>query len=94
MSVTMRTYKQCIHLEGKSINEVFALPCIVSIAKCKVSRRKKSIRYCLSNGYVAYVGDWLCEDENGNWYVLSDYEYNEINKEYGYCQVNNEAGHA
>ena len=60
-------FKQVIHIEGKSIEDIFFLPCIVSIDKVQ-----DSYCYYLDNGLCAYIGDWLCEDYNGEWHVFTE----------------------
>lgn len=62
--------RQSIHIEGKCIEDIFNLPCIVSIHK-----KNNSYCYHLTNGQIAHLGDWLCEDYGGNWSVLSDEQY-------------------
>ena len=63
----MNNFKQCIHIEGKCIDDIFFLPCVVSVDKIKDT-------YCfyLDNGQCADIGDWLCEDYDGNWHVFSE----------------------
>lgn len=63
----MNDFKQCIHIEGKCIEDIFFLPCVESVNKIAGT-------YCfyLENGQCADVGDWLCEDYEGNWHVFAE----------------------
>ena len=65
--------RQSIHIQGKCIEDIFNLPCIASIHK-----ENNSYYYYLTNGYIAHLGDWLCEDYNGNWSILSDKQYKSL----------------
>lgn len=66
----MSEFKQCIHIEGKCLEDIFSLPCVISVNKVQNT-------YCfyLDNGLCADIGDWLCQDHDGNWEVLSDEQY-------------------
>lgn len=66
----MSIFKQCIHIEGKCIEDVFNLPCVMAVMKLS-----DGYRYRLYNGYYAYVGDWLCQNQNNHWCVYTDEEY-------------------
>lgn len=77
--------KQKIQLTSKNISDLFKLPCVVRIQKrivmgkhgdyipsqnfddCIIAVVHKP-QECLV-GTRALVGDWLVEDDNGNWYV-------------------------
>ena len=61
-------FKQCIHIEGKSIDDIFHLPCIESVNKLKDG----SYCYYIDNGQCADIGDWLCENYNGEWHVFTE----------------------
>ena len=65
--------RQSIHIEGKCIEDILNLPCITSIHK-----ENNSYYYYLTNGYIAHLGDWLCEDYNDNWSILSDKQYKSL----------------
>lgn len=61
-------YKQCIQA-GNNVNDILKLPCVVAVRKTN----KGQFEYELSNGiYLAYEGDWICQDESGDWTVISD----------------------
>lgn len=70
----MEKYRQVIHVEGKSIEDIFYLPCILSVGKFEGS----VVYYGLSDpddaltGFSLRVGDYLCEDQEGRWSVLKD----------------------
>lgn len=64
-------YRQVINISGRSIEDVFRLPCVTSAVKTE-----KGIAYFISSGDMAFIGDSLCEDYDGNWSVqtkLEDY---------------------
>jgi len=71
-------FKQAIHIEGRNMYDVFRLPCVAAIHKTVFG----SIVYDLY-GFVmadgsrneAATGDWLCEDNEGKWYVMTNEEY-------------------
>lgn len=75
----MKKFKQAIHLEGRCINDVFKLPCVYSCHK----EAEGGLCYLLydwdddGNYIEARIGDWLCEDEEGKWHVMSNEEYKE-----------------
>lgn len=66
----MEHYRQYIHIEGKCMEDIFNLPCIVAIQKY----RNDKYCYLLSDGSHAYTGDWICEDYSGHWHALSDFQ--------------------
>ena len=77
--------KQKIQLTGKNLNELFTLPCVFKIQKrivmgehgdyipsqnlkdCTVDIVQKPLE-CMAETR-AKMGDWLVEDDNGNWHV-------------------------
>ena len=65
--------KQSIHIQGKCIEDIFTLPTIISIYK-----ENHSYCYHLTNGQIAHLDDWLCENYDGNWSVLSDEQYKSL----------------
>lgn len=76
--------KQKIQITGKNLNELFALPCVFQIQKGFVMGEQgepipsQNIDDC-TIGIVqplecmietrAKMGDWIVEDDNGNWHV-------------------------
>lgn len=78
----MSRFKQCIQV-GRNINDVFGLPCVYGCHKFTGIVPDGERYIFLVNVYssqreiskVAYIGDWLCEDYDGRWHVLSDEEY-------------------
>ena len=73
-------FKQAIQI-GSHIDDIFKLPCVFSALKAS-----KGIVYTLfgdtiaemynvGDKIIAYQGDWLCEDYEGHWHLLSDDEY-------------------
>ena len=82
-----KKFKQAVRIDGKNLDDVFRLRCISSITKSTSSTfvhyhlfpgLLHDYKEDLSHKYVAHVGDWLCEDESGLWYILSDEEYKKI----------------
>lgn len=56
--------RQEITISGRSIEDVYNLPCVL-----KVTKSAKGPVYRLKDGDIAMVGDVICEDENGKWSV-------------------------
>lgn len=77
--------KQRIQITGKNIDDLFRLPCVLSIQKGIVMREhnkliiSQNLEDCtidiLRKPFVntsatwAKMGDWIVEDDNGNWHV-------------------------
>lgn len=77
--------KQKIQVTGKNIGDLFKLPCVVGIQKCIVMGEhddnipSQNLDDCFIDivhkplecmaGTRAKMGDWLVEDDNGNWHV-------------------------
>lgn len=77
--------KQRIQLTGKNINDLFKLPCVFKIQKrivmgeygdyilsqnledCFIDIVQKPLE-CMAESR-AKMGDWIVEDDNGNWHV-------------------------
>ena len=58
-----------IEFTGKNLNDVFALPCVVSIVKVEdqpmlILNQRRTI-----GDYLADPGDTLVEYENGKWWI-------------------------
>ena len=79
----MSKYRQCIQI-GNDVTGIMKLPCVSdcfkngSILRYHVlyNMLPKDIDYADYDDFaVANVGDWLCEDYNGKWYVLTNEEY-------------------
>lgn len=80
---------------GKNISDIFKLRCVSFISKnppiCGPHFHLYpglmwNYKEDLSHRHVAHEGDWLCEDEEGLWHILSDDEYqkdygNDVNQE-------------
>lgn len=79
-----KAMKQKIQITGKNIGDLFRLPCVVEIQKCFVKGEhghyipSQNIEDCFvvivhKPLYMAEIrakmGDWLVEDDNGNWRV-------------------------
>ena len=89
----MAHFKQAIQI-GNNVTEIMKLPCVLSCSK-EVWGEEIHLRYELlgkvkrvqlgsvkieSYRCYAYAGDWLCEDAEGTWHLLTNEEY-EANKE-------------
>ena len=78
---------RAIQLPDRVSQTVFDLPCVFGVTKNTNKEKDGEVEWCLqqificnrvsaySNICFAYAGEWLCEDENGNWYVFTDEEY-------------------
>lgn len=77
--------KQRIQLTSENISDLFKLPCVVEIRKCIVMGEHGDFipsqnledcnidivhkpQECMAETR-AKMGDWLVEDDNGNWHV-------------------------
>ena len=60
-------------IAAKNINDIWSLPCVQTINKGKgttqvfISERNAPIRR--GSTKVARVGDSICQDNNGQWYI-------------------------
>lgn len=75
---------------GDNVTDIFKLRCVSFISKNPPICGPHFHLYPglmwdykedLSHRHVAHKGDWLCEDENGEWHILNDKEYKEHGKE-------------
>lgn len=63
-------YKQIIKIEGKSIDDIFKLPCIHGVFKDENGRPIYRLTLnTVSDRGIAVVGEYLCEDNNGKWHL-------------------------
>lgn len=72
----MENFRQAIKV-GRNITSIFNLPCIFSCHKDDEENPVFLLYDWDDNGnYIeARRGDWLCEDHEGRWGVLSGREY-------------------
>ena len=86
----MAHYKQAIQI-GNNVTEIMKLPCVYSCAKefwgdddirlrYELISSVQSKRFNIGDRIYAYANDWLCEDAEGTWHLLTNEEY-EANKE-------------
>ena len=71
----MARYKQMIHIEGKSIEDIFRLPCVRGAYKNIFGVLVYDFYgFVMGEGSptTAGVGDWVCEQEDGRWYIEND----------------------
>ena len=77
----MKKFKQRIQI-GNNVTDMMKLPCVFSCHK----DRDDELVYLLydwdanGNYLEARKGDWLCEDYDGRWHLLTDEEYQETIK--------------
>ena len=75
--------KQAIQI-GDNVTGIMRLPCV--LGAMKMTYNPAVIYYILFGDVItkcvqwgetvkAYNGDWLCEDYDGRWHLLSDKEY-------------------
>lgn len=80
-----KAMKQRIQLTSKNIGDLFKLPCVVGIQKCIVMGEhgdnipSQNLDDCFIDivhkpleclvGTRAKMGNWLVEDDNGNWHI-------------------------
>ena len=72
----MERYRQIIHIEGKCIEDIFYLDCVLSVMKTD-----RGIAYnvkCRDSKVLAFVGECLCEDFDGYWHVCTSNEYDKL----------------
>ena len=62
-------YKQMIKV-GRHIRNIFDLPCVNSVFKTEKGLPLYEVY--AQNAKWASVGQWLCEDEEGQWWVLDN----------------------
>ena len=74
-------FKQTIQI-SKTIEGIFKLPCIAAVRKdifgAPFFDTYGFLMYDGNNG-SAREGDWLCEDYDNKWHLLSNEEYKELN---------------
>lgn len=74
-------FKQTIQI-SKTIEGIFKLPCIAAIRKdifgAPFFDTYGFLMYDGNSG-SAREGDWLCEDYDNKWHLLSNEEYKELN---------------
>ena len=63
--------QRTITFTGKNLNDVFSLPCVLSITKTETNRGEETI-LVLKNEFarfsnMVYVGETLVEYEDGTW---------------------------
>ena len=66
--IQLKAMEQKIQVTGKNWTEIFNLPCVEYIEKtsCEVGGIRVGLYGELN---PALAGDWLVEDDNGNWHV-------------------------
>lgn len=87
----MIKFKQAIRV-GNNIEHIFNLPCVCQINKINNSKeievwiylsyKRVEIERRRKYDFIANVGDWLCEDEDGKWLVLTNWEYEKHREEW------------
>lgn len=79
-------FKRVIQI-GDNVTDIIKLKCVNYVSKQLPFEFTHSFCYHLYAGLmhdyredlshrcVAFKGDWLCEDEEGHWYIISNKEY-------------------
>jgi len=76
-------YKQAIQI-GDNVTDIMKLPCVMECHKRDIFRGGHRIEfyYVLDSRRMkapgwqfGHEGDWLCEDYDGRWHLLTDKEY-------------------
>ena len=75
-------FRQAIRI-GRNITVIFNLPCVFSCHKDDEGNPVFLLNDWDDNGnYIeARIGDWLCEDHEGKWVVLSNDVYKKLEHE-------------
>ena len=79
------SFRQCIHIEGKCLEDILRLPCVKSCEKTSVAGIYKFgfFAVCMAHPkplQSAYTGDWICEDRDGKWHVLNNDSFENLDK--------------
>lgn len=83
-------FKQAIQI-GDNVTDIMKLRCVSYVSKNPAIIKGRYYYYLYpglmwdykedrSHNYIAHTGDWLCEDYDGWWHILKDYEYQQIMK--------------
>lgn len=85
MNIQENEFRQRIHIDGRSIDDILRLPCVRSCEKTSVAGIFKFRFYAISMAHPApyqsaYTGDWLCQDYDNKWHVLNDSQYKSLDK--------------
>ena len=83
-------YKQAIQIGSRVTSTVFDLPCVLGCHKTGSGSPAQVVWHLFGDTearhirwgetVTAYPGDWLCEDYDGRWHLLTDEEYQETIK--------------
>lgn len=73
------TIKQAIQI-GDNVTDIMRLPCVVACIKKNDRQGFSWLEYrvkCGASGRAKYAEkyDWLIEDTDGHWYVMTDSKY-------------------
>ena len=79
--------KQALQVGKQPSMDIFNLPCVISLEKA-LANNSIFFYFIMSGDHkrIAITSDWICEDENGLWIVMKDYEYKSYIEEYGNSQ--------
>lgn len=76
----MGTFKQAIQVDN-NITDIMRLPCVYGCYKIARLGREPMLAYLLNpecdviGQGPATMGNWLCEDYEGRWHLMTDYSY-------------------
>ena len=71
-----KRFRQAIHI-GRNITDIMALPCVTACLKKNDKQDFEWMEYIINGDEEqrANEGDWLCEDYDGRWHLLTDDDY-------------------
>ena len=77
-------FKQTIRI-GDNVTDIMNLPCVVACIKQDDKNGFVWLEYrirCGASGRAQYAekGDWLCEDNDGRWHILTDEDHEKLMK--------------
>lgn len=76
-------YKTRIHIEGRSIEDIFRLPCVCGVRKNVFGAAVYDLfGFVMADGSptTAGGGDWLCLGYDDKWYVVPEKETENLDK--------------
>lgn len=76
-----QNFKQTIQVDDKNIADIFRLPCVRAIWKAEDVKFKVEMELDIlsqgSKSFIASPSDWLCQNYDRTWCILTDKEYKE-----------------
>ena len=82
-------FRQAIQI-GNNVYNILMLPCVISVTKeywnediilrYNLFGDVISKKYSWGDSIYAYKDDWICEDYDGNWHLLTPSEYKALSE--------------